>query len=236
MPQNKRKKNNLSIVLPVYNEEKMIRSTIKSANQNGNKISDEFEILIINDGSTDRTSKIINSIMNNKIRIINHSKNKGIEKTVKELYDNAKYELIFFNGADGDIDMSVMLRLYDEMNKKNADIVVGNRVVKNYSIKRKIISTSYNNLVFVLAGVRVYDAGTVKLVKKKFFAKVKVESESVFGEAERLIRAVKNGAVISKVDILQNINDSNDEIKYKELVHCIKDLLRISFKARIGKL
>jgi len=236
MQKDRSKKINLSIVLPVYNEEAHIEKVIIEASKVAKRISNNFEILVVNDHSTDKTPEILKSLRIKQLKIVNHKKNLGIEKTLKELYSIAKNEFIFFNGADDDINMDVLLKLHQKILASNADIVVGNRIIKNYSLKRKIISLAYNSLVRYLIGVEVYDAGTVKLVKKKCFTNIKIDSKTVFGEAERLVRSVKNGAKIEKVDIKQNMNDSNDSVNYKEVFLSTVELFRLAYKVRFNKL
>lgn len=232
----KYKEISLSIVIPAYNEEKMIRTTVQSAYRTAKKITQRFEILVINDKSTDGTLEILQSIEYKELKIINHKKNLGIEKSVRDLYNTAKNDLVFFNGADGDIDMEVLLKLFNKMIETKADIVVGNRIFKNYSLKRSIVSNLYNDLVKILIGVNVYDAGTVKLVKRKYFSNLKVDSNSVFGEAERLVRSVKRGARLEKVDIKQNLIETNDSIDYKGIILCGKDLISLVLKVRLNLL
>ena len=232
----KYKEISLSIVIPAYNEEKMIKTTVQSAYRTAKKITRRFEIVVLNDKSTDKTLEILQSIKYRELKIINHKKNLGIEKSVRDLYNTAKKDLIFFNGADGDIDMAVLLKLFKKMVETNADIVVGNRVIKNYSLKRSIVSNLYNDLVKMLIGVNAYDAGTVKLVKKRYFSNLKVDSKSVFGEAERLVRSVKRGARLEKVDIKQNLIEANDAIDYREIILCGKDLINLVLKVRLNLL
>lgn len=224
----------VSIVIPAYNEEKNIKSAVVSAYTSAKRVTNNFEIIIMDDNSTDRTLSILKTIPYRELRIIRHISNKGIECSVRDLYNNAKKDYIFFNGADGDINMDVLINFYNKAVSTGADIIVGNRIYKNYSLKRKIISVAYNKLIKIMLGFDVYDAGTVKLVKRKFFSNTQVISTSVFGEAERLVRAIKKGAILEKVDIKQNVIDRNDSVNYNQLLLCLRDLVILSVKIRFG--
>ncbi len=222
----------ISIVIPALNEAKTIREVALDARDVARSITKDFEIIVLDDCSTDETVKILKDLRIPELRIAVHKENLGIEQSLKDLYQMAKNDLVFFNGADGDIDMKVLKDFYAAMQKHKADIVVGNRKFKNYTLKRNIVSNLYNNLVWLLTGVRVYDAGTVKLVKISKYNVAETKSKSVFAEAERLVRSVKKGAKLITVDIQQNKNKRNDKVSITQLLACLADLIKLSFELK----
>jgi glycosyltransferase involved in cell wall biosynthesis len=229
----KTKTESISIVIPAWNESKTIKRVIFDAKRVVSKLTDNFEIIVIDDCSTDNTIEILRNLKISELRVYHHKSNKGIEPTLKELYGLARKNIIFFNGADGDISMNVINDLFVSMKEQNADLVVGNRKFKNYTLKRRIVSTLYNYLVWVLTGVRVYDAGTVKLVKSDKYKNLQIKSKSVFAEAERLVRSVYNGSKLVKVDIYQNSNERNDRVSVSQLYNCMRDLLALSIELKL---
>jgi len=88
----------LSIIIPAYNEEKTIISTIEALKKELSKISDlEYEIIVVNDASKDRTEEILKNVIG--IRIIDHQQNKGYGASLKTGIDDAKFnDLLFFDG------------------------------------------------------------------------------------------------------------------------------------------
>ncbi len=224
----------ISIVIPALDEAKTIKKVILDARNATKGITKDFEILVMDDYSTDNTLDILKKMRMPELKVFHHKENLGIEQSLRDLYKLAKNELVFFNGADGDIDMQVLQEFYKAMKRENADIVVGNRKFKNYTLKRNIVSNLYNNLVWILTGVKVYDAGTVKLVKLSKYHVDETKSKSVFAEAERLVRSVKKGAKLITVDIQQNKNNRNDKVSILQLIDCLSDLIKLSFEMAIS--
>lgn len=226
----------LSIVIPAYNEEKTVKSVVEEAHEVAKKISENFEILVLNDGSTDGTLEILQQINSPNLIVLKHDINKGIGASLKTLYETAQNEYIFMNAADKDIDMNVLEKFYLELKNHDADIVIGNRIYKNYSVLRKFISFLYNFLVKIFTGYDLHDAGTVKLFKKSVFQNFNPISSSVFIDAERLIYALSNGAKLIKVDIVQNTNERNNKVNFKQIIFAAKDLVILSKQMRKNKL
>ncbi len=226
----------ISIIIPAWNESKTIKKVINEAERVAQSLTNKFEIIVLDDCSSDNTLDILRKIAVPELKVLRHKRNQGIERSLRDLYRAAQYEVIFFNGADGDINMSVLKDFMKSMKKNDADIVVGNRVFKNYTVKRRVVSTLYNSLVWLMTGVRVYDAGTVKLVKAAHYKSKMTKSKSVFAEAERLVRSVVAGAKLIKVDIYQNQNKINDKVSIVQLWGCFLDLAALSLELSYRRL
>lgn len=226
----------ISIIIPAWNESKTIKRVVKDAERVGRSLTKNFEIIVLDDSSLDNTLEILNNIDISELKVLHHKYNQGIEQSLRDLYKVAQNDLVFFNGADGDINMRVLSDFFKAMRAQKADIVVGNRVFKNYTVKRRIVSTLYNSLVWLMTGVRVYDAGTVKLVKATHYRSTTTKSKSVFAEAERLVRLVVGGAKLIKVDIYQNQNKINDNVSIAQLWGCFLDLIALSLELNYKRL
>lgn len=113
----------ISIIVPVYNEEKSIKGVIGELQEYLKTIDIIYEIIIINDGSTDRSSEIVGSISG--IKIINHPYNKGYGAALKTGAKNAQYEWLLFFDSDGQHQAQYIKNLID--NKDGYDLVIGIR-------------------------------------------------------------------------------------------------------------
>jgi glycosyltransferase involved in cell wall biosynthesis len=123
-----------SLVIPVYNEEEMIAATVEDLHQILQ--SYQYEIIVVNDGSTDATSKVLSSV--NGITLIEHNRNRGYGAALKTGIRQAQYPLIVITDADGTYPNE---RIPDLLTlAARADMVVGSRTGKNvtYSNLRKI--------------------------------------------------------------------------------------------------
>lgn len=226
------KKNlSITIAIPAYNEENNITEAIESALRVAAKETEDYEILVVNDGSTDSTGEILSSLAQKhpKIRVITHLVNQGIEPSLKDLYANSSKEVTFFNGADNEIKMSILPEMVNKLNE-GYDIVVAKRRVKRYNLFRSITSWGFNFFVKTLFGLDPYDAGCAKLFKSQVYKNIKAESTSVFGEAERLIRAHKNGYKISFVPVTHFPKSGPTSINISHVFRAVKDLITLYFR------
>lgn len=94
-----KQKINLSIIIPAYNEEKIVTQTIANLKKELAKLNLNYEIIVINDGSTDKTKEVLEKIK--EIKIINHPHNKGNGAALKTGIKNAIYNYLLFFDADG---------------------------------------------------------------------------------------------------------------------------------------
>ncbi|MEQ8995068.1 MAG: glycosyltransferase family 2 protein [Coleofasciculus sp. B1-GNL1-01] len=125
-----------SIILPVYNEEKGITLTIDHLQNTLKSANCEYEIIAVNDGSTDKTGELLRSCLN--VRVIEHRRNRGYGAALKTGIRQAKYPLIVITDADGTYPNEMIPHLVALT--QNADMVVGARIGTqvHYSNLRKI--------------------------------------------------------------------------------------------------
>ena len=134
--------NNISIIIPIYNEIDNIILLIKEIKEKlSNSIT--YEIIIVNDGSTDETKYKLSQISkkNSNILVINHKKNYGQSIGIRTGIINSKFDIIVTLDGDGQNDPDNILKLVKRFNqKKSFTMVIGNRVTRNDSFSRKLAS------------------------------------------------------------------------------------------------
>lgn len=192
------KVDSLSVFLPAYNEEKDIKRTILSVKDTLFKIADKWELMVVNDGSKDKTRKIIEDLIDKdpRIKIINHNSNRGYGASLRSGFYSAEYPWIAFMDSDGQFDFSEITAFIEKQKETGADLVVGYYKKRKVSLFKKITSEIWELLVFVLFGLKVRDVDCgFKLVSKKVIEKIpKLESErGAFISSELLIKARKAG-------------------------------------------
>lgn len=193
----------LSVFFPAYNEEANIKTTITKALKILSKVAKKWEIVVVNDGSTDQTGKIIEGMIEKekKIRMITHTPNRGYGAALKTGLFQSKYGLIVFTDADGQFDFSEITKFLNEI--KKADLVIGYRLERRDSFLRRLIGFLLKvwNFVFFQVWFRDADCG-FKLVRKEVVDKIgELKTESAITEAEFLIKAKKTGFKISEVGV-----------------------------------
>jgi len=195
----------LSVIMPVYNEQAMIERVVldhvEAAHQLGDSVQ-AWEIVCVDDGSQDRTPEILRDLQQRvpELRVI-RQENQGIFGAFTRAYQEARGSHIFATGSDGQWPAG-NLELLLRPALSGADLVVGVRSNRRevYTLARRLISMAFNLLPRLLFGVRVEDAGSVKLGVREVF-EYPLISRSVFFEAERIILAQRAGRRVEFVPI-----------------------------------
>jgi len=196
----------ISVFFPTYNEEENIKNTVILAKKVLEEISNNWEIIIVNDGSTDNTLAVSEKLSeeDKRIRIISHSKNRGYGASLKSGFYNAKYPWICFTDADGQFDFSEINKFFSKQKEENADLVIGYYIGRKVSLFTILTSKIWEIIVSILFSMKVKDTDCgFKLVSKKVIDSIdKLESErGAFISSELLIKAKKKGFKIVQVGV-----------------------------------
>jgi len=149
------KKINISIFFPCYNEEKNIEVLTNSATNFIQTISDQYEVIIVNDGSKDSTREIAETIAKRDphVKVYNHETNYGYGAALKTGFKNSIYDYIFFTDGDNQFDIKEIggLLPYAE----EFDIVAGYRINRRDNFMRRLNAWSFNLFVRILFGLKI---------------------------------------------------------------------------------
>lgn len=192
----------ISVFLPALNEEENIKSCLLSVKRYLHKRFKDYEILVISDGSTDNTEKIVREFAkkDQHIRSIHHEKNLGYGAALRSGFTNSSKELIFYTDADNQFNVEEMDRLFPLLN--SYDIVSGYRIKRQDPLMRIFIAWVYNLLIRILFNLKVKDIdASFKLYKKDVFKKIRLKANTGLVDAEILIKARKNGFFIGQIGV-----------------------------------
>lgn len=224
--------NSISLVIPVFNNEQTLAQYLTECYKLLNREKLKFEIILCDDGSSDSSLKIMQKFQkkHKNIFILIHKKNLGIAPTLKDLYKQAKNKYIILFSADGGWSSKDVLRLIRFAIKTNGDIVIGERNLKQYTLIRRIISFFYNFLPRILFAKTLFDIGSIKIFKSEIFKKIKLQSKSVFFEAELLIKALNLGYNIEAISVSHKKNKKTKSgVNYKIVFDSFFDALKLRF-------
>ena len=117
----------LSVFLPVYNEKENIESVVLSTRKVLEDIAGEWELILVDDGSTDGTSLILKRLLSSdgRIKIITHQSNEGYGASLKTGFLSANYPWIAFTDSDGQFDFSEISNFIKKQEETGADLVIG---------------------------------------------------------------------------------------------------------------
>jgi len=147
----------LSIIIPTFNEEENIRDTIQKISHILRLGMTPFEIIVVDDSSTDKTQLIVTDLIRRRypVVLVTRTKDPGLSQSVIEGIDKANGNVIVVTAADLSHDVSLIPTMYNEIKNNNTDIVIGSRYmpnggIKDWPIKRRIISMGATFLARIL--------------------------------------------------------------------------------------
>jgi dolichol-phosphate mannosyltransferase len=225
----------LSIVMPAYNEEAAIERVVLEHVALLRGMADivpRWEIVVVNDGSTDRTAVLLEELQQRvpALRIASQ-RNQGICGAVTRGYLEARGSHIYSTGSDGQWPASNFSRMFESL-KAGSDLVIGVRLNRRevYGPMRLFVSRSFNLIPRVLFGVPVHDAGSVKLGRREAF-RFPLISRSPFFEAERIIRAHRAGMKVAFVPVSFTTRTGGKEsgASWKNVRASLRDVARCAF-------
>ena len=193
----------ISVFLPAYNEEDNIKATIASVEGVLKKISCEYEILVVNDGSSDNTGEIVRDLIkrNNKIRLVNHSVNHGYGAAFKTGLYSVRYSYVVQMDSDGQFDFSQVEKFIEKIDQ--ADLIIGYRIARTDSFYRRFMARVLWLADFILFGLDFKDIDCgFKLFKRQILEEMpKLKTESAITVTEFVARAKHAGAKIAQVGV-----------------------------------
>ena len=189
----------ISVFFPCYNEQENVGRTVEKALAVLDKLKADFEVIIIDDGSTDGTGRIADEIAsrNNKVKVVHHRTNLGYGVALQSGFKAATKELVFYTDGDGQFDINEMPPLLPLI--EHCDIVSCYRLNRQDSIIRKINGWCWTKLVCLLFNLKARDIDCAfKLYRREIFDKIKLVSSGALIDAEILARAVRKGYCITQ--------------------------------------
>jgi dolichol-phosphate mannosyltransferase len=196
----------LSIVIPAHNEEDNLPTLIDEINKVMFSLNMKYEILLVDDNSTDNTEKILGDLRKkyDNLRSIHRKKNQGVGNSLKEGFREARGEIIITMDADFSHDPKDIPRLYKKL-KEGFDIVIGSRYIAGGTMEstmgRLMLSRGFAIFTNFL-GLRVHDATTgYRAQRKEVLDRLNLESTGFEIHVEIPMKAKKKGFTICEIPI-----------------------------------
>lgn len=175
---------------PAYNEQDIIAKTVASASTALARCADDYEVIVVDDGSSDATAAIVEGISKSDphVRLVRHEVNRGYGAALRTGFATASKELVFFSDADGQFDLQELPGLLGLLDR--APVVLGYRIRRSDPAHRLFIAKVYNLVIRTVFGLRVRDIDCAyKLFRKDTLAQaLPLESNGAFVSSELLIK------------------------------------------------
>lgn len=219
----------LSIILPIYNEEGNIESLYNEIKNKLSSISFQYEIIAVDDGSTDGSRKILRKIsaQDRIFKVLYFSKNYGQTAALSAGFDHAQGEIIIPMDADMQNDPADILKFLDAINY-GFDVVSGWRKDRKDSFLRRLPSILANSLISRITSIKLHDYGcTMKAYRKDI-----IKDVHLYGEMHRFIPAYVawHGARIHEITVNhRSRNSGKSKYGISRTFRVLLDLLTVKF-------
>lgn len=196
-------KQSISAFLPAYNEEACLEETASEIAEFLKKNFSNWELIIVNDGSQDKTGEIAVQLAKKyrpRINVVTHKKNRGYGAAMSSGIEASRKDLIFYTDADAQFDIKEIKKLLPLTDR--AEIVAGYRLNRQDPKTRIFVAWTYNLIMRILFGLKVKDVDcSFKIYHRRIFDKIKVKSLTGFSDTEILIKAKNLGYQITQVGV-----------------------------------
>jgi putative flippase GtrA len=193
----------LSVVLPAYNEEEIIARTVTTVHDVLHAWHMEFEIVVVNDGSVDRTGEIVAALAHKNpcIRLVSHTTNEGYGASLASGFAAATKELLLFMDSDGQFDVRDLQEFIPLID--TYDAVIGYRVDRQDSWMRKLNAWGWKHLIGWVLDIHVRDVDCAfKLLHTRFLHEHPLETRGAMINAELLYRLKQAGCNYKEVGVV----------------------------------
>ncbi len=180
MPPSPPQPTGLSIFFPAYNDAGTIASLVIAARQTAQALTSDFEILVVNDGSHDRTADIIDELARTypEVRAIHHPGNRGYGGALRTGFRESRKDLVFYTDGDAQYDPSELALLWSRMTDE-VDVVNGYKISRSDPTHRVVIGRIYHHTVKLLFGFPVRDVDCdFRLLRRAIFDRVSLDRNS----------------------------------------------------------
>ena len=232
MLKNFNKLSSVSFFCPAYNDEKNLPVLVSNVSKFLKEITDIFEVIIVEDGSPDKTGKVADALAKEfpNVRVIHHVKNMGYGAVLRDGYLAAKYDYVMYTDGDNQYDVREFLPYLSLL--ETSDVLSGYVTKKAVSFRRKVQSEVWNWLVRILFFIWIRDIDcAMKIYKRKVLDNISIKSSSCFIDAEMIIKAKKAGFKIAQFPVthFQRTEGLASGSRMSVIVSTIVEMLKYRF-------
>ena len=221
----------LTAFFPAYNDQHTIENIVRTAAAEMRKVTDNFEVLVVDDGSKDQTGAILDRLSAELpfLRVIHHPKNLGYGAALITGFTNAKKDLIFYTDGDGQYDVREMHNLFAQL-KPNIDLVNGYKVKRADAWYRILIGTAYRRAMRLVFRLQIRDVDCdFRLFRRYIFETISLESRSGVICVEMAKKFERAGFRMVEVPVSHypRLHGRSEFFRVRHLVYTFQGLLRV---------
>lgn len=228
-----KKLTSLSLFFPAYYDENTVEALARSCVKVARSLTDDFEVIIIDDKSPDKTGEIADRLAREipQIRVIHHSHNKGVGEAMLTGYTDSKKDYVFYTDGDAQYDVRELPLLAERA--AESDLVIGYRLKRAEGFRRIFTSRCFHFLIWIFFGIHFKDMDcSFKLMHRRVLEKIRFYTRSGLIDAEMLIQAKKLKVPIIEVGV-HHYNrkfGSSRCLRMSLVLTMLRDIVRLRLK------
>ena len=218
----------ISAVIPAHNEALIIVSTVKAVDETLSRLVDDYEVIVVNDGSRDATPTLVEELGRERptVRLVSHQVNRGYGAALATGFASATREYVFLTDGDRQFDVRELEGFVPLL--ESADMVVGYRRPRADPWVRRFYGWGWNLLVNVLFGYTARDVDCAfKLFPRAILADIKLHSTGHTLSPELLIKARRAGYRVAEVRVT-HLPRPAGQAKGARIDHIVRSLLELA--------
>lgn len=235
----------LSVIIPAYNEERRLPRTLAEIDKYLRKQNYNYEIIVVNDGSKDRTAEVVRELFLGirNLKLIDNKENHGKGWVVRQGMLQAQGEYRLFSDADNSTSIDQVEKMWPEF-KNGHEVIIGSRDIKGAVLPvpqgkmRILLGNTFNLIVQAVAGLwGIWDTqcgfkGFTRKAAESIFPKCQIDRFAF--DVEALVLAKRLGLKIKEIPITW-INDPESRVKFKNMVKMLIEVFQIKWNLIIKR-
>jgi glycosyltransferase involved in cell wall biosynthesis len=193
----------ISVFFPAFNDARSIGKLVTDALEILPELTDDYEVIVINDGSTDETAEVLADLAKNyeKLSIIQHETNRGYGGALQSGFQAATKDLVFYTDGDAQYDIRDLPKLLNLLDEKT-DVVNGYKLERGDKMNRKVVGSFYNRLARFLFSLPISDVDCdFRLLRREVLGKIKLSSTSGSICVELVYKLKRVGAIFQETGV-----------------------------------
>ena len=193
----------ISAFFPAYNDAGTIASMVVTADRTLRELADDYEVIVVNDGSPDHTAEVLADLQTRypRLRVITHPRNRGYGGALRSGFANATKELVCYTDGDAQYDPREFKLLVERL-RDDVDVVQGYKIQRHDPLHRIVIGKLYHAVVKTMFGLSVRDVDCdLRLIRRRVFDTVELTQDSGVICVELMTKIEQAGFRIAEVPV-----------------------------------
>jgi glycosyltransferase involved in cell wall biosynthesis len=218
----------LSVFFPAYNDSGTIASMVIRTVQTASKLTPDFEVIVVDDGSADGTADIADELARTypQVRAVHHPINRDYGAALQTGFRSATKELIFYTDGDAQYDPTELTLLWEQIG--DADLVNGYKISRADPVHRIFIGRMYHHVVSLMFGLKLRDVDCdFRLMRRTIFERINLEKTSGIICVEMMKKIQDAGFRIAEVPVhhFHRAYGTSQFFNFRRLARVARDLI-----------